>query len=177
MLRDAAAGAAAGVVATVPMSGLMLAAQKAGLVGKQPPKRITEAALDAAGVQGRTEREEDALSALAHLAFGAGAGALFGVGARALPARAPRVPAGVAFGLLVWLASYAGWVPALGVLPPPGRDRPGRPVTMVLAHVVYGAVLGALHHKGREGRARRRPPPGHGRTGAGRRRATRREVG
>ena len=59
----------------------------------------------------------------------------------------PRVPGwlvGVVYGLGVWAVSYKGWIPALGILPPPERDQPGRPVIMVAAHVVYGLVLGAL---------------------------------
>ena len=59
----------------------------------------------------------------------------------------PRVPGwlvGAVYGLGVWAVSYKGWIPALGILPPPERDRPGRPVIMVAAHVVYGLVLGAL---------------------------------
>ena len=40
--------------------------------------------------------------------------------------------------------SYSGWLPALHLMPPPEQDRPGRQPSMVAAHVVYGAVLGAL---------------------------------
>jgi hypothetical protein len=43
----------------------------------------------------------------------------------------------------VWLGSYAGWIPALDLLPPPDRDRRGRPPSMIVAHWVYGAALGA----------------------------------
>jgi len=49
----------------------------------------------------------------------------------------------VAFGLGVWAASYVGWIPALGLLPPPGKDNPRRAWTILTAHVVYGAILGA----------------------------------
>jgi hypothetical protein len=38
--------------------------------------------------------------------------------------------------------SYEGWVPAAGIMPPAHRDRPSRSATMVVAHAVYGAVLG-----------------------------------
>ena len=48
------------------------------------------------------------------------------------------------FGIAVWAVSYAGWVPKLGLMQPPSRDRPGRPTAMILAHLVYGATLGAL---------------------------------
>ena len=50
-------------------------------------------------------------------------------------------------GLSVWAVSYQGWVPALGILPKASEDRPARPAVMVAAHVVYGAVLGALEQR------------------------------
>ena len=49
----------------------------------------------------------------------------------------------MAFGLGVWAVSYLGWIPALGLLPPPYRDNPRRAWTTLTAHLVYGAVLGA----------------------------------
>ena len=51
---------------------------------------------------------------------------------------------GIVFGSAVWFVSYMGWVPALGLMPPPHRDRPGRQLVMVLAHWIYGATLGAV---------------------------------
>jgi hypothetical protein len=85
-----------------------------------------------------------ALSVINHFAFGMGAGALYvwGQGRLAFPGAA--VARGIGFGLLVWGASYFGWVPALGIMPPAHRDRPGRAKMMAAAHVVYGAVLGRL---------------------------------
>ena len=44
----------------------------------------------------------------------------------------------------IWLVSYQGWVPALGIMPPASRDRRGRVATMLAAHWVYGAALGVL---------------------------------
>jgi hypothetical protein len=29
-------------------------------------------------------------------------------------------------------------------MPPPGRDRPDRQVSMLVGHVIFGAVLGSL---------------------------------
>jgi len=40
--------------------------------------------------------------------------------------------------------NYAGWIPKVGIMPPPSRDRMGRPTSMILAHVVYGATLAAI---------------------------------
>ena len=52
-------------------------------------------------------------------------------------------------GEAVYAVSYAGWVPALGALPPADRDRPSRQLVMAAAHLVYGAVLGALDDRWR----------------------------
>lgn len=152
-MRSAVAGALDGAAATVVMSGLMLGLQRAGWLGELPPRRITRFALRRSPAGARSRGTESALGTLAHLAFGAGAGALF-EGAARRAGRAPGPLAGAAYGTAVWLLSYAGWVPALGILPPPHRDRPGRPLGMLAAHLVFGAVLGTL--AGRRAPAARR---------------------
>lgn len=137
-------GALAGAAATAAMSAAMLTARALGLTGELPPKKITEAAMNAAGVEHADEATRDAASAVMHLAFGMGAGALFGLLSRRAHTRLSPRAQGVAYGALVWTVSYLGWVPALGIMPPAQRDRPGRAVTMLLSHGVYGAILGRL---------------------------------
>ena len=136
-------GGVAGAVGTGAMSALMLTAGRAGLVGRQPPEAITRTAVRrATGVEPRG-RTAEALSSLTHLGFGVTAGALYA----ALPAPTAPSPAlrGAAYGLGVWAVSYLGWVPrVLGALPSAEDDRDDRVAVMVAAHVVYGAVLGAL---------------------------------
>ena len=144
-LRAIGDGALGGALGTATMSAVMLAARRAGISGQLPPERITEAALDAAvGAGARDERTLELLSTLTHFGFGIGIGALFGVLHRRLHPPAGARLHGIVFATLVWLVSYRGWIPALGLLPPPERDRPGRPVTMVLAHWVYGWTLGTV---------------------------------
>jgi len=151
----AARGVAGGLVATVAMSAVMLGAQKIGLLGRAPPRKLTDAALRAVGLLGSTpEPARRALATLGHFAFGGACGALFGVAHDVWRARAAstsgvrghRAPiaAGVAFGTAIWTVSYAGWVPALRIMPTPKNDRPGRPASMVLAHWVFGAVLAKI---------------------------------
>lgn len=132
-------GALAGSAATVVMSAFMLAAQRAGLVGEQPPEAIVRSAGAAVGnePQGLTA---DALASLAHLGFGATVGAGYAL----LPDRRAGVPAAVATSLAVYAVSYQGWVPVLGALPRASRDRSDRQSVMVVAHVLFGAVLGRL---------------------------------
>lgn len=143
LLERAGLGAVAGAVATVPMSLVMLAAGRAGFMGEQPPRLVSMKALRAATATDASRREpmRSVATAALHVAFGAAAGAGFATALRRASERAP-VTSGIATGLAVWAVSYAGWIPALGVLPPPWRDRPGRPGSMLAAHVVYGASLG-----------------------------------
>jgi hypothetical protein len=142
-VRTLARGSLAGLAATTAMSAVMLVSRKAGLMGKLPPERITERALRLLGVR-TSETSENALSTVAHLGYGAGVGALFAAAGRALPMPVPGPVAGVVCGLAVWTVSYAGWIPALGIMPPPHRDRRDRQASMIVAHLVYGAVLGTV---------------------------------
>ena len=122
------------------MSILMLAFRRP--MGEQPPDAITTRAAHAAGAD-PTERQADAMAVVAHLDLGAGTGALYALGPRV----GPPVVRGIVTGLGVWAVSYQGWIPALGILPKATEDRPARPAVMVAAHVVYGAVLGALEER------------------------------
>lgn len=70
---------------------------------------------------------------VAHFAYGAGCGAL-------LAATSPRIGrvGGALAGGGVWLASYLGWIPALGVLKPATAHPPRRNLTMLSAHFAWG---------------------------------------
>lgn len=138
---------AAGAAATVAMSVPMMVAGRIGAMGGQPPEKVAERALEHAGAGDASEQEQNVAASLAHLAFGAGGGATFALVHRRLGLPVPTVAQGVAFGLAVWATSYAGWIPALHILPPPEEDRPGRRRTMVVAHVVFGAVLGSIEKR------------------------------
>jgi GH15 family glucan-1,4-alpha-glucosidase len=143
MRQRALRGAAAGAIATVAMSGIMLAAQRAGLMKKLPPEKITERTLDVLRIR-RSESAEDASATVAHFGYGIGVGALFATSIRGRLLRRHPMAEGVLFAGLVWAGSYFGWVPAFGAMPPPTRDFPGRTVSMVSAHAVFGTLLGWL---------------------------------
>ena len=87
-------GFTAGALSTVAMTVVMLGAKRAGVTGELPPERITRRAIAAVSPQPPDDHHEDAIAAVAHLGFGAVAGALFGVSRREPrphPAR-PRSP-------------------------------------------------------------------------------------
>lgn len=139
-MRRLRSGAVAGTAATVLMSVVMLVAQRLGLMGRQPPSHIAEAALRGDDGAGANRTAIKALAVATHFTFGAVSGAGYGL----LAGRRAGALSGAAFGLLIWVVSYMGWIPDAGIMPPPSRDRPGRPTSMVLAHAVYGSTLGAL---------------------------------
>lgn len=123
-------GAASGLLATLVMSGGFLAAQRAGIIGKLPPELIVERVSPALPA-----RRKRALAVAAHLGYGMAAGSLFGL------LRAKSLPSGLAYGLLVWAASYEAWVPAADILPPAHRDNRPRALTILGAHLLYGLAL------------------------------------
>lgn len=141
-------GGLAGTAGTAAMSILMLAAGRAGLVGRQPPEAITRTAVRrVTGVEPRGATA-NVLSSVTHIAFGVSTGALYA--ALPAPQRVPPAVRGAAFGGVVWAVSYLGWVPRLlGALPPAEEDRNDRVAVMVTTHLVYGAVLGALEDRWR----------------------------
>jgi hypothetical protein len=148
-------GALAGLAATAPMTlvmdGLYRALPANEKRGPLPPREITMTAADAVGVEDELPEEgKKALVGVAHFAYGAGAGAAFGLAAPLLPLG--PVASGVAYGLAVWAGSYLGWLPALRVLPSATDEPAGKNAVMIAAHVVWGAALGAL-----AGRAARSP--------------------
>lgn len=78
----------------------------------------------------------------AHFAFGAATGALYGA-ATSHKHVSPGITSGVMFGLGVWAASYLGWVPLTGLMPPASQQPAQRNAMMVASHIVWGAALGA----------------------------------
>jgi glycine/D-amino acid oxidase-like deaminating enzyme len=136
--EDLAPGAVGGALATAAMSVVMLASRRLGLVGTLAPEHVTEAALDAAGVE-RDEGEEDAATSLAHFAYGTASGAVFGLVGPHLPG--PRAARGLLFAGGLLLVSYEGWVPAARILPPLRVQTPAGASTLVTSHLVYGVVL------------------------------------
>ncbi|GES04505.1 hypothetical protein Acor_65730 [Acrocarpospora corrugata] len=124
------------MLATAAMSVVMLAGRRFGVMEEHPPKHITRALMP--GPAHRPKPGENVLSFLSHFGFGAVAGSAFAAVARGYRTSAPI---GTAYGLAIWLSSYGGWVPSLGILPPISRDYRGRQWVMAVSHVVYGATL------------------------------------
>ena len=78
------------------------------------------------------------VTTLGHFLYGAAAGAVL---AAMNPDTSKRV--GAVYGAAVWLASYMGWIPAVGILKPATEHPPRRNLLMVGVHLVWGAATAA----------------------------------
>ena len=126
-------GALAGLVATAPMTAVMRRLHRK-LKKKQqyplPPREIVGAVAPGADDASATDS-----TLVAHFAYGALSGA-----ALAAVIERPSVVRGMSGGVVVWLASYLGWIPAAGILKPATRHPARRNALMLVAHLVWGSA-------------------------------------
>lgn len=145
LIATAIGGALAGTVATLVMSAIMLPARWLGILGTQPPRRISDRLIDAAGGRFTTPEGERRIgTTIVHLAIGAIGGAGVAVVRRTLQRRDAAVVDGLAFGTGLWAVNYIVAAPALHLFAPPWADRPGRPPVMLAANALYGVVTTVL---------------------------------
>ena len=145
-MNKIAHGFLSGFAATAPMTAAMLVmhrmlpwSQREAL----PPRKVTMNIADAAQAKHQMSApQRDLATAAAHFGYGAGMGALYA--AMEQKVRAPGIAKGIGWGLTVWSVSYLGFLPALGLHRAATREPRGRNLLMILAHVVWGATLGAM---------------------------------
>jgi len=71
-------------------------------------------------------------------------GAIYGPLMRSVPF--PSALKGLVFGLVVWLAVYLGWLPAVGMSEAATKQPLQRTILMIVAHVLWGAGTGEVMH-------------------------------
>lgn len=150
-LREILIGAAAGLVATVPMTLAMEAMHRSLPPREQyplPPREITEEMAEKAGINEELkESERRALTWISHFGYGAATGALYAP--LAYHFQFNPLIGGATYGLAVWAGSYLGWLPAADILRPATEHPPRRNALMITAHVVWGVAAGLLVELGR----------------------------
>ena len=150
MIDSMLSGAVAGFLATAPMTVAMEAMRRLLPAREQyalPPSTITAELTEETGLtQHMNQEEHRALTLLNHFGYGAGTGALYGFAQWAAAGKLslPPVVSGIAYGLVVWSVSYLGLLPALGLFRPAGDQPARRNALMIVAHIIWGAVLGSL---------------------------------
>jgi uncharacterized membrane protein YagU involved in acid resistance len=142
-------GAAAGCAATVPMT-IVMEMLRAVLPAEQhrrmPPREVVDRTIEkaeaAAGDTAAVDHNDRVwLTAVAHLAFGSAAGALYGA---TTGTRQPSVFTGIAYGLAVWALAYGVGLPSLGLHPAAARDTSDRNEVLIASHIAWGAALATL---------------------------------
>lgn len=134
------AGAIGGAIGSAVMAVPILAAHTTGVIGTPPPLQITRRILDRVDVPVDRDTEGPA-TALSHVAFGVGAGLLYGAVMPSTPDLARALTFGIAYATGIYAVSYAGWVPALRLMPSAQDDVPARQIVMLVAHWLFGASL------------------------------------
>jgi putative membrane protein len=142
-------GAAAGLIATAPMSVSMLIGWS--LLPKREkyqlaPRLITEEITERVGLEDEmTEDQMVGLTIFSHFGYGAAFGALYALFEARMPMHSSLK--GALAGLGLWAGSYLGWLPALGILRPATRHPWRRNLLMIIAHIVWGVTLGEMIRK------------------------------
>ena len=134
-----------GIVGAMAMSGVRMFTQHLGLVGEDPPARLTRK--KAKGLlRSVPRRRRGAVVELVHWSMGAVLGLIFGL----LPDRLRLKPwAGPVYGVFAWLGFDAVVAPALGLKQarwPHGAER----AVFLVDHVLFGLVLNEGRERPRE---------------------------
>jgi hypothetical protein len=133
--RKLVQGVAAGTIATILMTALLIAAP--AFAGARVPE------IAARAVAALRARPLLVLVAFVlHFGYGALAGALFAAAAERV-----SVTSGLFFGLLLWGVAVAVYAPLIGLGFVTSRE-PALAVLALPAHLLYGATLGALAPRG-----------------------------
>lgn len=139
-------GAIGGLVATVPQTIPIIAAQRLNLIRTPPPVQISDRIASLTDVL--PERSEPGFTPVwlgAHLGYGTGCGVVYALVLRLLPRSVPV--AGLMFGGGVWGVSYLGFLPALRLYPAPDDDSRSRAGVMILAHAIFGVALAWVYRR------------------------------
>jgi uncharacterized membrane protein YagU involved in acid resistance len=108
-----------------------------------PPREITMNLVEALGIHKKLGPDaRAALTLINHFGYGAAAAILYSLAEWRVPASA--LVKGPLFGALVWLVSYLGLLPALGVLNPATKHPQSRNALMFVVHLVWGLFVGAF---------------------------------
>src|SRR5262249_46703915 len=130
-------GSLAGLIATVPMTIFMLAAQYFLPKWQQyalPPERLTDRFARRIGLKKHMRKPHLQLASfVSHFGFGATMGAIYGPLMRSFPL--PSALKGSIFGVVVWLAAYRGWLPVIGTSEAATRQPVQRNTLMIAAHL------------------------------------------
>lgn len=147
LLRGAVAGAVATGVMTVVMTRVAPALLPASAqLPVFPPRRVVQRGEELVGdPNALTGREENRVTTITHYGYGSAAGAVYALLREHVLPRGAGALAGAGYGLAVWAAGYAGWLPLAGIRQGTVRDRPRRWLNPILSHLAFGVSVAVMH--------------------------------
>lgn len=147
-------GAAAGLVGTAVLQGLLAANQKYAPRTMPPmrgdPGRFMVEHAEELLPEGWSERVPEGAERAVSSGLGLGYGMTFGAlsaaaGSGVGTGRGSVVARGTALGLAAWAAGYLGWLPATGLMPPVWKQRPAQVAGPIVGHALFGIVTVAAY--------------------------------
>jgi len=138
-------GALGGLGATLALSGLREAWSKIGLVFETAPMQVVDRAEELGLVGDLSPGGRRLLVAFAHLAYGAGTGAAFGLLRRERGGPGEEASVGSALGVLAWGVGWASWLPLTGVHKAPWTQKTPKVLLPMIDHAVFGAAWGLVN--------------------------------
>ena len=138
------AGMLGGAGATLVLSGLRGAWKRAGLVSDTAPTQVVDRVEEVFAPDGFSPGTRRALAVVAHVAYGVGTGAAFGLLRRESGGKGEEAAVGSSLGILAWGVGWASWLPLAGVHSPPWEQQTPKVLLPVLDHAVYGAAWGMI---------------------------------
>lgn len=145
-------GAVAGFAGTTAMSMAMLALKRAGMEpGKLEPKEVAENFEETIRIRHYLPKGAfEASWIMLHFGYGSTSGVAYAL-AQGITRLDPPTLAGISFGMFLWAVGYCGWLPLLGLYPPPTQVPTRKVVANILAHVTYGTTTAVAHRVLRSG--------------------------
>jgi uncharacterized membrane protein YagU involved in acid resistance len=139
-------GALGGLSATGPMTVGMIFLHRLLPVRHRyslPPREITLDLAEKVGIKRKLDDDaRAALTLINHFGYGATAATVYSLAESKIPLSA--VLKGPIFGAMVWLVSYLGLLPALGILEPATKHPPTRNLLMIIVHLIWGLMVGVF---------------------------------
>ncbi len=139
------AGMLGGAGATLVLSGLRGAWKRAGLVFDTAPTQVVDRVEEVFAAERFSPGTRRVLAAIAHVAYGVGTGAAFGLLRRESGGKGEEAAVGSSLGILAWGVGWASWLPLAGVHSPPWEQRTPKVLLPVIDHAVYGAAWGLIY--------------------------------
>ena len=139
-------GTIAGLIATLPMTLFLFIIQRLLPRWQQyalPPEKVTEEMAERTDTDKYLDKPRLVGSSIvSHFGYGAAMGALYTTLTQQI--KLPPLLKGTLFGIVIWAASYLGWMPLANISVAATKEPIRRNMMMILAHVVWGSVTGVV---------------------------------